>query len=272
MLFVEAAEDADDPDLHRFLETRAAEHHAAVDEFIDGKRFFTYDEKPSENGQPLFIRYWEISLENALTIVSLTTSRTTSTRRPSRRRSPAFRPLSNHSNSPSEPSWSKFPAAGAIETRVGRAKPPNKDERRPFTAEETARLAANLTAATRLLARYAADSALPVEDHHPRTLDLASRAGLRPPLSPPPPRSPRPTSSPPRWAPRSDSTSWTITASAGSRSPMTPAPLGPSSTPPRVTAFPIESVRKRIEDEQTDFFQSIALILEAQIEKALHPD
>ena len=121
----------------------------------------------------------------------------------------------------------------------------------------------------RLLARYAADSPLPLEDHHPRTLDLAFTHWTTDPTAP----ADKPSADlvatalgsafdqylvehcGVRWITLTDNagTSWAIEHPAAA-----------------VTAFPIESVRKRIERRETNFFDSIALILQSQINKGLH--
>jgi len=261
-LLVKFEKDASPEELQGFLDRRADEHHATIEDLFDGKRLFTYDENRAEDAQPLIIRYWEIAFENSLTIISLTTFPDKLATPPLQAVLADIPPMIDSLELAEQTEFVETPA-GAIETRVGRSAKPAPDVRHPFTPAQQAELAEYLTAATRLLARYAGDSALPLDDHDPRTLDLAFArwAADEDPDKPPDELIAKALGCAfgqfladhlaLRWITLTDSagTSWAI------------------EHPTSVTAFPIESVRKRIANHETEFFHNIALILKAQIDK-----
>lgn len=263
LLFVEARDDSEPADMGAHVRKTARDQGREADEHFDGKVVDTYDEHSEEDGTGLLIRYWLVGRDNCMAIISLTmladrvdTPLTKSVLRdiPAMIESFELAERTEYLETPS----------GTVKTRVSSSPDAPPQASRPFTADEQRQLEQYLDAAQQFRSRYASPKAAPL---HPAELDILFV----------------------RWLgddstdkPTSDQTAQALGAAFGDFICRTLdmhwelitdefgnawAIAKPKST---LKAFPIESVRKRIESRDPNFFIPVFQTIQAHVESGTY--
>jgi Domain of unknown function (DUF3806) len=246
------------PQMADYVRNASQERSTNVEESMDGRVTFSYEEESVENNTPIIIRYWHTGLDDCLTIFSAAFPVAL---RNSARTSEVLEETKQIMESYARNTRKEFleTANRTVETTVSRVPDPPVQTRRIFNDEERRQLAANLAAAGVLAARYGSNA----EALTPTILDAIFKRWLQDVTPDAPPGDDVAlaigaafgefliTHLDMQWEILTDEygTAWAVKHRQSS-----------------ITGFPIETVRKRIADRKIDFLQGVFIAIRHQIE------